>query len=263
MHVTIDGRSLYVETHGDGEPILFVHGFPLSGEMWAPLVPGLRDRHRLIVPDLAGHGRSDPAPGVTMARFADDLLAALAALGEDRPFTLVGMSMGGYVAFELCRRRPDRVRALVLANTRAQPDAPEVARDRRETAGRVRREGAELVADGMLPKLFGPDAGDDLRERWRAIMAATPAEGAAGALLAMADRPDSFPTLAALTCPVLVVAGEHDAITPPADATRMRDAARSATLETIAGAGHMSAVEEPRAFLDALRRFLAGLPAPR
>ena len=261
MNITIDGRTLHCEVHGDGPAVLLVHGFPLSGRLWDPVVASLRQEFRLIVPDLRGHGLSAATPTATVGDYADDLAALLDAIGESRPVALVGMSMGGYVAFEFCRRYRRRVGALVLTNTRAQADTAEAARGRRETAARVRLEGSAVVADAMTPKLFGPDAPKALREAWRAIMAATPPDGVAAALLAMADRPDSLATLAGLDCPILIVAGEHDAIAPPADAQAMREAAPHAQLEIVPATGHMTVVERPDRFVAALAAFLRTLDA--
>ena len=237
-----------------------VHGFPLSGELWRGMVPALGEKYRLIIPDLPGHGRSQPYPGTTMAGFADDLATLLERIGENRAVVLVGMSMGGYISFEFYRRHRQRVRAVVLANTRAQADSPEDARMRREMAQRARREGSITVAETMMLRLFGPQAPKALRDRWREIIAATKPEGIAAALEAMAQRADSSSTLASMTCPVLIVAGEDDTLTPPEVARRMQQAASTARLEILSGAGHMSPVERPEAFLDALRPFLEGLP---
>jgi len=260
MNITIDNLSLYYDVHGAGDPIVFLHGFPLSGKLWEPMVPALRREYRLIIPDLRGHGRSQASTTVTMARFADDLASLLASIGETRAVVLVGMSMGGYISFECLRRHPARVRALVLTNTRAQADSPEDARMRREMSRRVSREGSAVVARAMIPKLFGPQAPNDLRARWREILAATEPVGVIAALEALAVRPDSFATLASMSCPALIVAGENDAITPPEDARRMKQAARTSRLEVLAGAGHMAPVERPELFLAALRSFVDELP---
>jgi pimeloyl-ACP methyl ester carboxylesterase len=111
----------------------------------------------------------------------------------------------------------------------------------------------------MAERLFAAGAPRELRARWREIMAATPPLGVAAALRAMADRPDSVSTLQALRIPVLVVVGEEDAITPPAEAERMANAAGGAELEVVKGAGHMTPVERPAEFGAILRRFLARL----
>ena len=167
--------------------------------------------------------------------------------------------MGGYVAFAFARRNPERVRALALVDTRAEPDTAEAARGRLATAERVLREGSRVVADDMVGKLFAASAPEALRARWHAVMAATPPQGVAAALRGMAARPDSLDTLRSLGRPVLVVVGAEDAVTPVESARRMADAVPGARLETVDGAGHMAVVERPDAVAGALRRFLEGL----
>lgn len=260
MEALIDGIRLRYEVYGEGEPVLLVHGYPLSRELWRPTAEALWDDYRVILPDLRGHGESEASEEASMERYAADLAALLDHLAERRPVVLVGLSMGGYVAFEFCRRFPERVRALVLVDTRAQPDTPEGARGRLETAERALREGSAGVADAMLGKLFASSAPEALRERWRTIMAATPPMGIAAALRGMAGRPDSFDTLRQLDRPVLIVVGEEDAITPPEDARAMQQAARAAGLEVVPGAGHLTPVEQPERFVAALRGFLTALP---
>jgi pimeloyl-ACP methyl ester carboxylesterase len=196
-----------------------------------------------------------------MADHAADLEAALDALEETGPVVVVGMSMGGYVAFELCRRAPDRIRALVLVSTRAQADDPEGVRSRRETAARVRRSGSGVVAEGMAGKLFGPAAPEALRQRWRERMAAADPEGVIAALEGMAIRRDAFAMLATLDAPVLILVGAQDTITPAEDAERMQRAAPGSVLEVIPDAGHMAAVEQPVRVLEVLRPFLERVTA--
>jgi 3-oxoadipate enol-lactonase len=262
MQATVGGRSLHYEVLGSGSPVLLVHGFPFTSELWDPIVPALEREYRLIVPDLRGHGRSQASATVTMAGYVEDLATLLDRIGEARPVVLVGMSMGGYIAFEFCRRHPERLRALVLANTRAQADNPEGLRARRELARRAEREGSGAVAESMLPRLFGPRASPQLRDRWRRIMATADPVGIVAALGAMAERPDSFSTLAALTCPVLIVAGDEDALTPLEGARQMQRAAPHSRLEVIPRSGHMSPVENPERFLEVLRRFLEEIRSP-
>jgi pimeloyl-ACP methyl ester carboxylesterase len=259
MRERVGGVELHYEITGAGEPVVFLHGYPLSGRLWDETVREVGPGFRCIVPDLRGHGESEASERADMARYADDVAELLDALGESRPVVLVGLSMGGYVAFEFVRRHGDRVRELVLVDTRAGPDTPAAAQARRETAERVLREGTGAVADEMAERLFAPAAPRTLRSRWREIMAATPRAGVAAALRAMADRPDSLPTLEALRVPVLVVVGEADTITPPAEAERMANAAGGAELEVVEGAGHMTPVERPAELGAILRRFLARL----
>lgn len=255
MNANINGLDIYYESHGDGPPVLLIHGFPLSNELWTPLIERMGGDYRLIAPDLRGHGRSQAAPAASMAECADDLAALLDAVGESSA-VIVGLSMGGYVAMDFCRRHADRVDAVVLSDTRAEPDTPEAAADRRALADRVLAEGSHIVADAMVKKLFAPNASNELKEQWRKIMAATPPKGVAAALCGMADRSDSFDVLRSLNKPALVIVGEHDAITPPSAARAMHAALPNGKIQIITEAGHMPPVETPDRFAFILKRFL-------
>lgn len=255
----VNGIKLAFEQHGEGEPLLFVHGFPLSGVLWEHVIEPLRGAYKLIIPDLRGMGSSEASESASMATYADDLAGLLDALGESRPAVLVGLSMGGYLTFEFYRRHRERVRGLVLADTRCEADAPEKARDRAAMAERVRADGGVVVADAMMDALFGPRASSELRETWREIISSTPPQGIIAALGAMADRTDSTATLAEIDVPTLVVVGEHDALTPPSAAQTIHEGIPGSRLEIIADAGHMVPVEQPVAFNRVLREFLEEL----
>lgn len=250
------GCELYYEASGQGPPLMFVHGFPLSGRMWQPTVERISAAYRCIVPDLRGHDRSSATPTADMARYADDLAAVLDADGERRPVVLVGLSMGGYIAFEFFRRHRQRISALVLADTRAGADTQEARTKREETAQAVEKGGSRVVADAMVDKLFAPGAAASLRNEWHEIMSRTQPMGVAAALRAMAARPDSTPTLSKIDCPVLIVVGEHDTITPPDVHREMHAAITGSRLESIADAGHLSPLEKPDRFAAALTAFL-------
>lgn len=257
--VNVNGASLVCDLHGAGEPILFIHGFPLSGRLWEHVIEPMRDTWRLVIPDLRGMGRSQPTAGATMATYADDLAALLDAVGEQRPVVVVGLSMGGYIAFEFYRRHAERVRALVLADTRAEADEPDKAAGRVVMADRVLSEGSGVVAEAMLPTLFGPKASTDLKQTWVEIISSTHPTGTAAALHAMRQRPDSTATLGDIQVPTLVVVGEDDAMTPPANARSMHRGIADAQLRVITDAGHMTPVEQPGQFVRALRRFVDAL----
>lgn len=259
MKTKINGIDLYYAIHGSGEPVLFVHGFPLSGRLWEQVVEPLQDGYRLIIPDLRGLGRSEVSAEGSIGLFADDLAALIDALEERRPVVVVGLSMGGYIAFEFFRRQGGRVRALVLADTQAQAYTPEAARDREALARRVEKEGSIVAADWLIDKLFGPKASQELRDTWWQIMSSSAPVGVVAALRAMIGRADSRPTLASISVPALVVVGEHDAITPLDDAQTMHRGIVGSRLEVIPGAGHMTPVEQPDRFVRVLREFLDSL----
>ncbi len=149
--------------------------------------------YRVIAPDLRGLGLSDaPDLGYSMPTYADDLAALLEALQVDE-VVLVGLSMGGYVAFEFLRRHRERVRALVLFDTRADADVPDVRRARDQQSSLAREHGAAAIAEQMLPRMLAPAAAQSMPhvvERVREMMLAAPVAGIAGALAAMRDRSD-------------------------------------------------------------------------
>jgi pimeloyl-ACP methyl ester carboxylesterase len=259
VNATIDGLDIYYEVHGTGEPVLLVHGFPLSGRLWQPLVESMKDDYRLIIPDLRGFGRSEASEEASMGKYADDLAAVLSVTGEQNPVTLVGLSMGGYILFEFYRRYPELVNSLVLADTRPQADTEEARDNRFKLAERVRNEGSDVVAGEMIPKLFSSRASDRLRAQWHDIISSTDPTGIVAALQAMAGRPDSTGLLETVNRPTLVIVGEEDVITPVEDARAMQEAIAGADLEIIPGAGHMTPVEQPERFIAVLEQFLDDL----
>jgi len=266
--VALEGRArvrgieiAYAEA-GRGAPVVLLHGFPFNRTLWREQAAALAGRFRVITPDLRGHGESAAGAGpATMEEMAADVAALLDELKVGRA-VVGGLSMGGYVTLAFCRQFPERVRALVLADTRAQADAEEARRAREETARRAEREGMEPIADSMLPKLVAPatlGARPEVVARVREMILATRPEGAAAALRGMAVRRDQTGWLPEISVPTLIVVGREDALTPPADSETMRAKIEGARLEVIEGAGHVSNVERPAEFNRALESFLDGL----
>jgi len=257
----VRGLATTVDLAGDGPPILFVHGFPLDRTMWRPVASALTGWQR-ILPDLRGLGLSEaPEDPYSMAEYADDLAALLDVLRV--PDAVVcGLSMGGYVAFELLRRHPGRVRGLVLTNTRAAPDDAEGRTRRDAMIARIRRDGPGFVADEMLPRLVAPVTTrtmPDVVRQVRAMATGQPAAGLIGALAAMRDRPDSRPTLGTITVPTLVVHGSDDQLIPLAEARAMADAIPDAHFAVIPAAGHLAPVEQAVNTGRVIREFLEAL----
>ena len=241
--------------------LLLVHGFPLDRRLWAAQAGALATMTRVIMPDLRGHGKSEIVPGpFTMDQHADDLAALLDHL-KIRRAVVAGLSMGGYVAFAFWRRYPERVRGLILADTRAEPDSAATKIGRDAASARVQQTGVAAYADEMLPRLLAPAslANKKIVEAVRKMMAEQPVEGIVGALGGLRDRVDSLATLPTITVPTLVIAGDADVITPPADARALAAAIPGARLAVILRAGHLSPLENPRAFNAAVRSFLSGL----
>jgi len=257
----VRGLATTVDLSGDGPAVLFVHGFPLDRTMWRPVASALTGWHR-ILPDLRGLGLSEgPEDGYAMAEYADDL-AALLDLLHVPDAVVCGLSMGGYVTFELLRRHPQRVRALVLANTRAAPDDAAGRSKRDAMIARIRRDGAGFLADEMLPKLVGPDTArtrPDVVRQVRAMVTGQSTAGLVGALSAMRDRPDSRSMLGDITIPTLVVHGSDDQLIPLSEARAMADAIPGAQFAVIPAAGHLAPVEQAVNTGRVIREFLESL----
>jgi YbgC/YbaW family acyl-CoA thioester hydrolase len=263
QRLAVNGVTLAVEVRGDGPAVVFIHGFPFDHTIWTHQVAAL-DGWCRIAPDLRGMGQSDaPDLGYSMETYAADLAELLDLLGA-RQAVLVGLSMGGYVAFEFLRRWRERVRGLVLVDTRAEADTPEARMARDTSAATAREQGAAAFAETMLPKVLGASTltgAPATVERVRAMMATTPVAGIVGALGAMRDRQDSTPLLPVLAgLPTLVLVGDEDEVTPPAQAKAMAEAIPGASLVVIRSAGHVSPLERPVETTDAVLAFLAGLP---
>ena len=261
LRVAVGGADLAVEVRGEGAPILFIHGFPFDRTMWRHQLAGL-SRWKRVAPDLRGAGASSvPADGYSVARYADDLVQALDSLGLERA-VVCGLSLGGYILFELLRRHPGRVRAAVFCNTKATPDSADARRGRDEMAALAEREGTEAVAERLLPQLLAPAtfaAQPDVVTHVRDMIRRTPVPGLLGALHALRDRPDSTPMLGAIGVPALVVAGEDDKIAPADGMRVMAEAIPGAQYAVIPAAGHLAPLEQPLATSRVVADFLDGL----
>ncbi|HEY3357103.1 MAG TPA: alpha/beta fold hydrolase [Polyangia bacterium] len=259
-----DVRLAY-EEEGRGDPLLLLHGFPLGRWIWDAQRRALAARWRVITPDLRGQGDSEVTDGpYDMGLLADDVMRLCDALGLDR-VVLGGLSLGGYVAFEIWRRYPARVRALLLCDTRAKPDDRGERVIRQSSAETALKKGTEAVVAAMLPKLLGRttlSTRPELCDAVRARLVATDPRGVAATLLGMMDRPDSTPTLPTITVPTLIVVGTEDALTGPAVAREMAEAIPNARIAEIDQAGHLTPVEQPEATTAAFQRLLGDTQPP-
>jgi 3-oxoadipate enol-lactonase len=261
MIARFGGAEIAYDDIGRGAPVVFLHGFALDRTMWAAQTSALASQYRCVAVDARGFGDSPPNPPFSVDRYADDIAGVLDAVAVDRA-VIVGLSMGGYVAFALWRRYPDRVRGLVLADTRATVDTPDARERRRELMDVARTAGPGAVAERQIVGVLGKTTRErrpDIVETVRGIMTRASIEGIVGALEAMLGRPDSTSTLPTISVPTLVIAGDEDVITPPKDARAMHAAIRGSRLEILAGAGHLSSIERPAAFTAVLSEFLHAL----
>jgi 3-oxoadipate enol-lactonase len=260
--LTAPGRTVAYDDAGNGPPLVLLHAYPLSREMWRPQVAALAKDFRVLTPDLPGFGGTDGFVGEPsvdgMAMAVGEFLEALSIT---QPVALGGLSMGGYVALAFSRRYPARLRALILADTKAEPDDATGKANRDKAIAFALEHSAADVIEQMMPKMLGESTRTQRPEvvaEVKRIASTQSIDGIVNTLKALRDRPDSRPGLDTVTAPTLVLVGAEDAITPPALSQNMAAKVRG-TLEIIPGAGHLSNLERPDVFNDAVRRFLAGL----
>jgi 3-oxoadipate enol-lactonase len=235
--------------------LLLLHAWPVDARMWEPQRAAMPAGLPVVVPNHPGFGASPSSGDVTtMESCTVRAIEALEAAGVERA-VVCGLSMGGYVAFELWRRARERVIGLVLANTRAVADAPEGARARRDLAERLRREGNVLAEEP--PPLLSASAPAELDRRVRALIAEQTAEAIAAASLGMAERPDSTADLDGIDVPTLVITSTEDRLIAADVSAAMAEAIPSARLEVIEGVGHLTNLEAPEAFNRLLLDHLA------
>jgi pimeloyl-ACP methyl ester carboxylesterase len=258
--IDLEGAAVNFIDEGAGEPVILIHGFPLSSELWIPQRGVLADDYRVITPDLRGFGQSEPPRGnISIAQYADDIIAIMDSLGIGQA-TIGGLSMGGYIAMAMLRRNPNRVRAVMLMATKAPGDTEAGKQARNEMIALARSDGAAAVAEKMLPKMLTARTraeNPELVAFARTMMAGASVEGITGALGALRDRPDSTATLQNLQLPVLILVGAEDELTPPSEAEAMHAAIRESRLEVIPEAAHLVNLEQPEAVNRAMLEFLA------
>jgi pimeloyl-ACP methyl ester carboxylesterase len=239
--------------------VVLVHAFPLSAQLWNRQADLMPEGWTLFAPELPGFGRSTAAPASSMDEFARAVFGAMDDVGIERA-VIGGMSMGGYITFEMYRQAPQRFVGMILADTRATPDNDQQKDARRKAITTVREKGPSAIADDMIPKLLGETTTREqpgLVQEVRGMIERNSPDAIAGALEAMMGRPDSTTMLSRIDVPTLILCGDEDVLTPPADSQAMHAAIPGSRLEVIKGAGHLSNIERPAEFSAALASFLA------
>ena len=233
-----------------GFTALLLHAFPLDAGMWDETRREL-EGVPVVAPSLPPEGG-----GRTLSSWAAAVLGLVE--GEIVP---VGVSMGGYLAFELWRQASERISGLVLSDTRAGPETDEGRAGRERTIELIREHGAVGLWGEMEPKLFSPAAEPEVVALARSIALDRSQDDLVTCLEAIRDRPDSRPTLPTIDVPTLVVVGENDELTPPHEAAAIASGIAGAKLVTIPESGHLPPLERPEAFLTSLRAQLVEVGA--
>jgi pimeloyl-ACP methyl ester carboxylesterase len=261
LKIRVNQADIAYDDHGIGLPVIFLHAFPLNRTMWSDLMPALlnEQRFRLVALDWRGFGESEINTNrSTMELLADDVAALMDALGMQQA-VLCALSMGGYVAFAFLRKYPERVRGLILADTRPGADSAEGKTNREKVARLAEEQGSGAIADLQIPNLLSNDTRQhhpDVEARVREMINAATPSGIAAASRGMAARIDSSDQLSRIGCPTLVLVGEHDGLTPPTVARDYATGIPGAHFAVIPQAGHLSNLEQPSAFLQVVREFL-------
>ena len=253
-YLQLDDTVLHYREHGTGPLALFVHGYPLDSTLWLDQLHALSDARRCVAVDLRGFGCSEPTrlEVLTMERHADDLAAAVRALGVGAA-DVVALSMGGYVALALLERHPTSVRSLALVDTRSEADSEAARKGRDTAAAKLLAQGRSALAGDQLAALLAPSASNLARARLRSMIEGTRYETLIAALEGMKRRADRTDVLARAHIPVAVVVGERDTLTPPAEAQAMANRIAGARFTVVPGAGHLTPIEAPEALESALR----------
>lgn len=258
------GELAYID-RGAGQPVLLVHGFPLDHTMWDAQIESLGQHARVIAPDLRGFGQSPLGPvdtthGITMERYADDLAEFLDVLQLGaQPIVFVGLSMGGYIAWQFVRKYAVRLRALALLDTRALADTDEARAGRLKMAENVAEWGSGRVAEMLGPKLSAPNTFKTKPEviaAVRRVVERTSPAAIAAAQRGLAARPDMTSSLPQIKVPTLIIVGDEDAISPPAEMQAIAAAIPNAEFVVIPNSGHMTTMENPEAVNASLARFI-------
>jgi pimeloyl-ACP methyl ester carboxylesterase len=253
----------YIE-HGtpQGLPVVFIHGFPLSHEMWGPQIHVMPNIIHAIAYDVRGHGGSDVGDGqYTIDIFVDDLIALLDHRLVKKA-VLCGLSMGGYIALRTFERHSDRVLGLILCDTKSEPDTDAAKIKRTETVEAVKAKGVRAFAEDFVKAIFWEktfETNPDVIAFIKQLIYTNSLRGICGTLFALASRTDTTSVLSSLHIPTCILVGEHDKVTPPSDARSMYRIIAGSELHILPNAAHMSNLENTQDFNERLMAFLKKL----
>lgn len=237
-------QSLFVQDHGTGPPLVLIHGFCETSEIWDSFIIPLTSRYRVIRPDLPGFGNSAPLPGrITIDQVAEVLAGWIRQSGIP-PAMILGHSLGGYITLALAEQYPNLVKGFGLFHSTSFADSEEKKANRNRIIEFVQRHGVPPFVETFVPGLFHnkhhfaiPGVKD--------IASGTRAETLIQYAEAMRDRPDRSEVLEKSTLPQLIIAGREDAAVPVVDSRKMAKLGQKTTFFELAGVAHMGFLEAP------------------
>ncbi len=258
-----NGLEQFWLEQGSGDPLLLLHGFPFSSDIWLDQLDYFsKAGWRVIAPDFRGFGQTTPVPSETntVERLAEDTAALLDYLNIEKA-VVMGLSMGGYVSFAFYRQFPERVRALILVDTKCEADNEEARQNRYKLREAVLREGSG-AANATTPKLFAPETyktKPEMVAQIAGLVERTDPATITATISGLAERPDSTPLLPQISVPTLVIHGKYDLLMPVENARGMAQKIPNWQFSSVPHAGHMANMENPEFFNRAVETFLKEL----
>jgi len=261
MIAPLHSLRIYYTEQGSakGTPLIFIHGFPFSSEMWKPQLNALPESIRAITYDVRGLGKSDVLDGqYTIEFFVDDLFELMDYLHIEKAI-LCGLSMGGYIAQRALQRNPDRISGLILCNTKSEADSNEAKVNRANKIRQVKKQGVKVFAEEFIQGIFSPTTHQSnpgiVAEIERIILNSSPL-GLCGCQLALASRTDTTELLPKISIPTLLIAGYHDTLASAKVMESMHQAIRNSEFHILPDSAHISNLENSELFNTILMQFL-------
>lgn len=250
---TADNRIISYTDTGQGQPIVLIHAFPSDQNLWQAQQTSLQKMFRIITFDLWGFGQSSPVNGqaISMVEYADELKLLLDELQIDKAI-IGGESMGGYIALAFLNQYPDKTKGLILADTQSIADSIEAKEKRETTAIDLLEHGTGNYINTFMVKALSPEADEETKNNLRQILEKQSATAMASALRGMANRMDTSALLASSSLPILIITGEQDVLISPQQSNKMHELAQNSKLVTISNAGHLSNLEQPEQWNQAI-----------
>ncbi len=255
--ININGITVF-DYEGEKAPLIFIHAFPLSSEMWSKQVSFFKDKYRVITYDVRGLGKSKQNNNqFTLEEYANDLLSIYENLHLNK-ICACGLSMGGYIILRALEKAPEIFSCVILADTRAERDTDEVLISRSNAIIDIKSGKVYDVLNEYLKKLLSEKSYNDkdIKEYVFNIMKSNSEEGIIGALLAIATRTTTLESLKNLKIPALILVGEQDTLTPIQYSESMNKLLINSTLDIIPNSGHLSNIENPEYFNNSIYKFL-------
>lgn len=259
--VQYQGKSISYTLRGKGQPVMLLHGFGETAAVWNSIADTLETSCELLIPDLPGSAESDMIGDMRMEGMAHALKSLTGELGWET-FTIIGHSMGGYIALAFAELYPNDLRGLGLFHSTAYADSEEKTATRRKGIAFIREHGAKEFLKNTSPNLFAPDTRKERPELIDQLIADTDnfsADTLVSYYESMIQRPDRSALLSSVSYPVLIVMGKYDQAVPMEDTLKLCKLPKKAYIHTLSQSGHMGMLEQPRESINLLREYLADL----